>query len=101
MERGVADDGRRWREIGVQTEEIVSEPLRIQSSALPVRSVQPCGLLESDLPSLSLFDEASPTRGFNCSSNATVPSHAFVTEVSLSNHHKTKPRKRWKMAKRN
>ncbi|XP_016095519.1 uncharacterized protein [Sinocyclocheilus grahami] len=107
VERGVADVGRCWREIGVQTEDVnsqegetVSEPLKIQSSAHPVRSVQPCGLLESDLPSLSLFDEASPTRGFNCTSNATVPSHAVVTEVSLSNHHKTKHKKRWEMAKR-
>ncbi|KAI2668295.1 BTB/POZ domain-containing protein 18 [Labeo rohita] len=104
--RACVDVGRRWREIGVQTEdvitresELVSKPLRSQSSTLPVHSVQPCGLLESNLASLSLFDEDSLTRGFNRTSSVAVPSHAVLTEASVSNHHKTKA-KRWKMAKR-
>uniref|UniRef100_A0A8C1LIZ8 BTB domain-containing protein n=1 Tax=Cyprinus carpio TaxID=7962 RepID=A0A8C1LIZ8_CYPCA len=104
VERGVEDVVRHWREIGVQTEdvnsqegEIVSEPLRIQSSTLPV---QACGLLEADLSSLSLLDEASPTTAFNRTSNATIPSLAVMTEASVINHQKTKAKKRWKMAKR-
>ncbi|XP_048052774.1 mitochondrial import inner membrane translocase subunit Tim10 isoform X2 [Megalobrama amblycephala] len=100
--KGVMDVGRCWKETGVQTEdnmksqesEIVSEPLKTQST---VSSVQPCGLLE---PDLQLFDEANPTRGFNLISNVTVPSLADMTEASVSNHHKTKAKKRWKMAKR-
>ncbi len=104
VERGVEDVVKHWREIGLQTEdvnsqesEIVSEPLRIQSSTPPV---QTCGLLEADLSSLSLLDEASPTAGFNRTSNATDPSLAVVTEASVINHNKTKAKKRWKMAKR-
>ncbi|XP_043094404.1 uncharacterized protein LOC122344866 isoform X2 [Puntigrus tetrazona] len=103
VERGVENVVRCWREIGVQTEdvssqesEMVSEPLRIQSSTLPV---QACGLLEADLSSLSLFDEASPAAGSN-RTNATVPSLAVVAEASVINHHKTKAKKRWKMARR-
>ncbi|XP_052403172.1 uncharacterized protein LOC127949725 [Carassius gibelio] len=104
VERGDKDVVRRWREIGVQTEdvysqesEIVSEQLRIQSSTLPV---QACGLLDADLSSMSLLDETSPTAGFNRTSNANIPSLTVVTEASVINHQKTKSKKRWKMAKR-
>lgn len=105
VDKGVVDVGRCWKETGVQTEdnmksqesEIVSEPLKMQST---VSSVQPCGLLEPDLPPTQLFDEANPTRGFNLISDVTVPSLADMTEASVSNHHKTKAKKRWKMAKR-
>ncbi|KAK2909101.1 hypothetical protein Q8A67_004938 [Cirrhinus molitorella] len=99
--RVCVDVGRRWREIGVQTDdvtlhqesEIVPEPLRIQSSTLPLHSVQPCGLLETNLAALSLFDE-------DRNINATVPSHSVMTDASISNHHTAKAKKRWKMAKR-
>ncbi|XP_056096461.1 uncharacterized protein LOC130075731 [Rhinichthys klamathensis goyatoka] len=108
VDRGVVDVGSCWKETGVRTEdsvksqesETVSEPLKIQSSTASVTSVQPCGLLEPDLPPSSFLEEVSPTRGLNLISNATVPSLADMTEASIADHHKTKAKKRWKMAKR-
>ncbi|XP_067298591.1 uncharacterized protein [Pseudorasbora parva] len=105
VDRGDVDVGSCWKETGVQTEdsmksqerEIVSEPLKIQSSSAPV---QHCGLLEPDMPPSQLLDEASPTRGCNLTSNSTLPSLADITEASISNQHKTKAKKRCKMAKR-
>ncbi|XP_077102569.1 uncharacterized protein LOC143753761 isoform X2 [Siphateles boraxobius] len=108
VDRGVVDVGSCWKETGVRTEdrvksqesEIVSELLKMQSSTASVTSVQPCGLLEPDLPPSQFLEEVSPTRGLNLISNATVPSLADMTEASISDHHKTKAKKRWKMAKR-
>ncbi|KAK7165999.1 hypothetical protein R3I93_005935 [Phoxinus phoxinus] len=108
VDRGVVDVGSCWKETGVRTEdgvkrkesEIVSEPLKIQSSTASVTSVQPCGLLGPDLPPSQFLEEVSPTRGLNLISNATVPSLAEMTEASISDHHKSKAKKRWKMAKR-
>lgn len=108
VDRGVVDVGSCWKETGVRTKdsvksqesEIVSEPLKIQSSTASVTSVQPCGLLGPDLPPSQFLEEVRPNRGLNLISNATVPSLADMTEASISDHHKTKAKKRWKMAKR-
>ncbi|KAG1956400.1 uncharacterized protein LOC120491692 [Pimephales promelas] len=108
VDRGVVDVGSCCKETGVRTEdsvksqesEIVSEPLKIQSSTASVTSVQPCGLLGPDLPPSQFSEEISPTRGLNLNGNASVPSLADMTEASISDHHKTKSKRKWKMAKR-
>jgi len=108
VDRGVVDVGSCCKETGVRTEdsvksqesEIVSEPLKIQSSTASVTSVQPCGLLGPDLPPSQISEEISPTRGLNLNGNASVPSLADMTEASISDHHKTKAKRKWKIAKR-
>ncbi|XP_051993813.1 uncharacterized protein LOC127651825 [Xyrauchen texanus] len=114
VERRVEDIGRSWRGTGEQIEDSKKEnesmpvPLEKQSNTYDIAinsdalvpPVQPCGLLEPDLPPTLSFDEASPTRGFKCISDATVSPRTDMADASVSNHHKTKGKKRWEMPKR-